>query len=190
VVRTSTISDDDLKAVSVGRCHLYDVLDEADPKTCKFGETVRTHWTLLAETGGLEIPVPWSGAPLSINWAKYRSPTSSAEAHLGVFSLGGEILRMTERCLVIGQHNTGGEGFTGEHTTSDGVCCDELMRAARESAIRWEAADGNLLTAHSWNDDTTYYHDVMMVREAFRLTLTPQSLAGHLVRMSVCDSSQ
>jgi hypothetical protein len=190
-MRTSTISDEDLQAVGVGRCFLFDTLDDATADGRNFGEEIRAHWIPTSEHGTLDVTVVGGTWPLSISWRGYRNPTSRgpSKAHIGVFSMDGEPFRMTERCLQIGQHSTGGTVFVGEHTTSDGVCCDELIRAAGESVVQLSETHGALRMACSWADDIIEHHGCW-IRQAVRLALNPHDHSGVLVRIDFCDSSQ
>ncbi len=99
------------------------------------GENLAARWETTGETGSCVLAVEGLDEPVLLEWELRENRDGSYTAsyygpqHLGVFSRGGERLLVTERYENVSITNSGRRVRRFTHTSRDGVCCTEIVRA-------------------------------------------------------------
>jgi hypothetical protein len=159
------------------------------------GENLVKHWEATGRTGSCTLAVEGSRARVRLDWEVYENRDGSYTAsyygphHLGVFTYRRKRLLVTETYVNVGITNSGRHVRRFTHTSRDGVCCTEIVRA-QEAGVKLVLAreDGlHVLRAHREVDHT--FHEIEVETFDCTATFDLEAGTGRLERKRFRDAS-
>jgi hypothetical protein len=186
------ISDDELLNLHISRFHLFADGEPVDRARRIFGAEIIANWHREEQTNALYFPIEGSGKDLVVDWRRYTRTAEDAnrtdEAFIGNLTMDGQRLDVTESCLRIYQTNSGALVFDGEFTSTSGVCCNELLRAASDQTALERESTEIFGFSKTWNDDIQW-HDADFIRTYIRLRVDVAAKTAYVRRIFLKDAS-